>query len=72
MVLLVDDVTRLADAIETGQRMMTIAKQSVGLGLGLSFGLMVIASVGLLPPAIGALCQEAIDTAVILNALRAR
>ena len=72
IVLLVDDVTRVADAVETGQRMLRVAKQSIYIGLGLSFGLMVIASFGYLPPAIGALLQEVIDVAVILNALRAR
>ena len=33
---------------------------------------MIVASFGLIPPYIGALLQEAIDTGVILNALRAR
>jgi len=72
IVLLVDDVTRVADAVEAGQRMLRIAKQSIYAGLGLSFGFMVIASVGLISPAVGALVQEAIDVIVILNALRAR
>jgi len=72
IVLLVDDVTKVAYAVETGQRMLRIAKQSIYIGLGLSFGLMVIASFGLIQPAIGALLQEAIDVTVILNALRAR
>ncbi|MEO8392007.1 MAG: HAD-IC family P-type ATPase [Chloroflexota bacterium] len=72
IVLLVDDVTRVADAVETGQRMLRIAKQSIYAGLGLSFGSMVLASVGWISPPVGALIQEAIDVIVILNALRAR
>jgi heavy metal translocating P-type ATPase len=72
IVLLVDDVSRVADAVETGQRMLRVAKQSIYVGLGLSFALMVLAAFGLIPPAIGALFQEAIDVAVIVNGLRAR
>lgn len=72
IVLLVDDPTRVADAIEIGRRMLKIAKQSIYIGIGLSFVLMIIAAQGLIPPPIGALLQEIIDVAVILNALRAR
>jgi len=52
--------------------MLRVAKQSIYVGLGLSFALMVLAAFGLIPPAIGALFQEAIDVAVIVNGLRAR
>lgn len=72
IVLLVDDITRVANAIEAGQRMSRIAKQSIYVGLGLSFLFMVFAALGLIPPAVGALLQEVIDFAVIINALRAR
>jgi heavy metal translocating P-type ATPase len=72
IVLLVDRVGRVGDAIAISRRMRRIAVQSIGVGLGVSFGLMVIASFGLLTPAIGALCQEALDAGVILNALRVR
>ncbi|MDA4112250.1 MAG: heavy metal translocating P-type ATPase [Thaumarchaeota archaeon] len=72
IVLLVDDVTKVADAIQIGQRMLKIAKQGIYVGLGLSFVFMAIASFGLIPPAIGAMLQEAIDASVVLNALRAR
>jgi len=41
------------------------------VGIGLSFVGMVVAALGYLPPVAGALVQEAIDVAVILNALRA-
>ncbi len=72
IVLLVDDVTKVADAMEIGKRMVRIAKQSIGVGLGLSFACMVAAVFGKIPPVTGALLQEVIDVAVILNALRAR
>lgn len=72
IVLLVDDVSRVADAIALSQRMRRIILQSIGIGLGVSFALMVVASTGRLPPSIGALLQEALDALVILNALRAR
>jgi cation transport ATPase len=55
-----------------GQRMLHIAKESIYFGIGASFILMVIASFGYIQPAVGALLQEVLDIAVILNALRAR
>jgi cation transport ATPase len=45
--------------------------RSVVVGLGLSVGAMFVAAFGYLPPVWGALFQEVIDVAVILNALRA-
>jgi heavy metal translocating P-type ATPase len=72
IVLLVDDVTRVADAVEVGQRMLRVARQSIFVGLGLSFGMMGFAAFGLIPPVAGALAQEGVDVLVILNALRAR
>ena len=66
MVLLVDDVTRVAE------RTLNIAKQSIYIGLGASFVFLIIAGLGFIPPTIGALRQEVFDVAVILNALRAR
>ena len=39
--------------------------------MGLSAASMIVAAAGYLPPVAGALLQEAIDVAVILNALRA-
>ena len=72
IVLLVDDVGRVGEAVAISQRMRRIALQSVGVGLGVSLALMTIASFGGLSPAVGAVLQEALDAAVILNALRAR
>ena len=72
VVLLVDNVSKVANTIEIGKRTISVAKQSIYVGLGSSFVLMGIATLGHLPPAIGALLQEALDISVILNALRAR
>jgi heavy metal translocating P-type ATPase len=70
-VVTVDHIGRVADAIADGRRAARIARQSVVGGIGLSACGMVLAAVGLLAPIEGALAQEAIDVAVILNALRA-
>lgn len=72
IVLLVDNILKVTKIIEIGKRTITVAKQSISVGLGVSFCLMGIAALGHLSPAIGALLQEALDTSVILNALRAR
>lgn len=71
VVLLADDLERVPEAVEIGRRTMKIARQSILAGLGLSAAAMVVAAAGFLPPAAGALLQEGIDVAVILNALRA-
>jgi P-type E1-E2 ATPase len=70
-VILADDPTRLAEAVEISRRTLRLARQSIWVGLGLSSAAMVVASFGYIPPVVGAMLQEAIDVAVILNALRA-
>ncbi|MBA4207785.1 MAG: heavy metal translocating P-type ATPase, partial [Polymorphum sp.] len=70
-VLLVDRVDRIAPGIEIARRSRRIALESVVAGIGLSVLGMVAAACGYLTPVQGALLQEAIDVAVILNALRA-
>ncbi|RBP83656.1 P-type E1-E2 ATPase/heavy metal translocating P-type ATPase [Rhodobacter sp. 140A] len=71
VVLLVDRLDRLLPGIEVAQRSIAIAWQSVAVGLGLSVLGMIAAAFGLISPVEGAIAQEAIDVAVILNALRA-
>jgi P-type E1-E2 ATPase len=71
VVLLIDDPSRIAEAVRIGRRALYIARQSIGVGLGLSLVGMGFAAAGMLTPVAGALIQEAIDVAVILNALRA-
>lgn len=70
-VLLVDNLERIAEAISIAKRSRRIALESVYAGLGLSIAGMFAAAFGYLTPVQGALFQEAIDVAVILNALRA-
>jgi heavy metal translocating P-type ATPase len=70
-VITVDRVDRVADALHAGRRALHIARQSVLCGMGLSLAAMLVAALGYLPPVAGALLQEGIDLAVILNALRA-
>lgn len=71
VVLLVDRVDRLGPGIEIARGARRIALESVITGIGLSVMSMVAAALGYLTPVQGALIQEAIDVAVILNALRA-
>jgi P-type E1-E2 ATPase len=71
VVITVDRVDRVAEAVRIGGRSLGIARQSVIVGMGLSFGAMLAAALGYIPPVAGALLQEGIDVAVILNALRA-
>jgi heavy metal translocating P-type ATPase len=71
IVLTTDRVDRLADAAGIAVRARHIAAQSALAGMAMSLAAMLAAAFGLLPPAVGALLQEGIDVAVILNALRA-
>jgi soluble P-type ATPase len=71
VVLTADRLDRVADAMEIARRARRIAVQSAMVGMALSLAAMAFAAIGWLPPAVGALLQEGIDVAVILNALRA-
>ena len=71
MVLTVDRLDRVGEARLLARRTRHVALQSVAVGMGLSMAAMGVAAAGLLPVVWGALLQEAIDVAVILNALRA-
>jgi heavy metal translocating P-type ATPase len=71
VVIVVDRLDRLVDALRISRRALRVARQSVVAGMGLSLAAMGLAAAGLLGPLAGALLQEAIDVAVILNALRA-
>jgi len=70
-VILADDPSRVAEAIAISRRTLRLARQSIWAGLGLSCIAMGFAAAGMIPPIVGALLQEVIDVAVILNALRA-
>jgi heavy metal translocating P-type ATPase len=70
-VIVVDRLDRVVEAVLIARRARHIAVQSVLVGMALSGFGMVLATFGVLPPVAGAFFQEAIDVAVILNALRA-
>jgi cation transport ATPase len=70
VVLLVDRLGPLHSGLAIARGARAIAVQSVVAGIGLSTLGMLAAAVGWLTPVQGAILQEAIDVAVILNALR--
>jgi heavy metal translocating P-type ATPase len=71
VVILADRLDRVGDAIAIAQRARGIAMQSIVVGMSLSALAMLAAAAGWLAPVPAAIVQEAIDVAVILNALRA-
>jgi heavy metal translocating P-type ATPase len=71
VVLLVDQLSRIVPAIEIALRSRFIALESVYAGIGLSIVGMIAAALGYITPVEGAVIQEVIDVAVIVNALRA-
>lgn len=71
VVVMVDRLEPLAHAIRIAKSTRQIALQSIFIGLGLSIGGMIVAAAGFIEPVWGALLQEAIDVAVVINALRA-
>lgn len=72
LVIVKDDLHRVAIAVTISQETMRIAQQAVLIGIGICTALMLIAAFGIIPAFIGAMLQEVIDTVSILWALRAR
>jgi P-type E1-E2 ATPase len=71
VVIMLDDLSKVAQAVEIGRRSVKIALQSIWIGIALSIWLMILAALGFVPAVAGALSQELVDLATILNALRA-
>lgn len=71
LVILVDDIGKLVDSVAIARRTVTIALQSIWLGIAASVLLMCVAAFGVIPAIAGALLQEVVDLATILAALRA-
>lgn len=71
IVMLDSKIEHLGGLLAASRRTLSIARQSVYVGAGLSVCAMGFAAFGFITPVMGALIQEAIDVAVILNALRA-
>ncbi len=72
VVILKDDLGRVARAVAIAKDTMRIAKSDVLTGIVILVVLMLIAATGVIPALVGALLQEAVDTITILLALRAR
>ncbi|MCB5272791.1 Zinc-transporting ATPase [Arthrobacter sp. SO5] len=71
VVIILDDLSKVASAVRIGQRTVRVALQSIWIGIALSVALMLAAAAGFVPAIAGALSQELVDLATILNALRA-
>jgi heavy metal translocating P-type ATPase len=71
VVVMDQSLERVDELFHIGRRMRSIALQSALGGMAASLVGMGFAAAGLLPPAAGALVQEAIDVVAVLNALRA-
>ncbi|MHB1865232.1 MAG: heavy metal translocating P-type ATPase [Candidatus Saccharimonadales bacterium] len=71
MVIMLDDISRVASAYSIARRTFSIARQSIIMGIALSVVLMVVFATGRFLPVYGAVLQEVVDVFVIFNALRA-
>jgi heavy metal translocating P-type ATPase len=69
-VVLETSLGKVDELIHIGRRMRAIGLQSAVGGMALSMIGMVFAAAGFLPPVAGAITQEIIDVAAVLNALR--
>lgn len=71
VVILADDIGKVATAISIAKHTVRIAFTSIGVGIALSLVLMVIAAFGYIPAVVGALTQEIVDLVAIGVALTA-
>ncbi|HLC91440.1 MAG TPA: heavy metal translocating P-type ATPase [Candidatus Saccharimonadales bacterium] len=71
VVIMLDDVGRVATSVAIAKRTFFIAKQSIMIGIAISVGLMFVFATGRFKPIYGAIIQEVVDVIVIFNALRA-
>ena len=70
-VIMEPSLTRVDELFHIARRLRRIALQSAVGGMIASVAGMALAAAGLLPPVSGAIAQEVIDLAAVLNALRA-
>lgn len=71
IVIMADDISKVAEAVAISQRTFFIGRQSILIGIFISLGLMGMFATGRFKPIYGALLQELVDVVVIFNALRA-
>ena len=69
-VIMETSLAKVDELIHVGRRMRSIALQSAVGGMALSVVGMIAAAAGYLPPLAGAVAQEIIDLAAVLNAVR--
>lgn len=69
-VILDSSLAKVDELLHVSRRMRSIALQSAVGGMALSLIGMLLAALGYLPPVAGAVVQEVIDVAAVLNALR--
>lgn len=70
VVVLGEGINRIRDVYHIAQKTLSVAKQGIFIGIGLSVGAMILGSLGIISPLAGAILQEGIDVIVIVNALR--
>lgn len=71
VVILLDDVSKVAQGLDIAKNTLKIAKQSIMIGIVISIALMLIYASGKFSATSGAVIQELVDVTVILYALRA-
>ena len=71
VVIMLDDVSKVASSVDIAKRTFFIAKQSILIGIFISIALMAVFATGKIKPIYGAILQEVVDVFVIFNALRA-
>ncbi|WP_301461708.1 HAD-IC family P-type ATPase, partial [Acidipropionibacterium jensenii] len=69
VVVMEDDLFRVARAVQIGRRTLAVAWQAIAIGIGLSVALMLVGATGVMPAVLGAGLQELVDLACILWAL---
>ena len=69
-VIMDSNLEKIDEFMHIGRRMRQIALESAVGGMALSIAGMLFAAAGYLPPVAGAVMQEVIDVAAVLNALR--
>jgi heavy metal translocating P-type ATPase len=71
VVIMLDDVHKVAQAVDIAKDTIKIGLQSIWIGISISVGMMLVFATGRFPAVLGAGLQEVVDVVVIINALRA-
>ncbi len=71
VVIMLDDVSRVATSVSIAKRTISIATQAILIGISISIVLMLIFATGKFKAVQGAAIQEVVDIIVIVYALRA-